>query len=109
MLDWVKRQFQSVGIHAVLQGVLKFIYRTDQEKYKKSMENLNLIMDALMFVICLSMMYQNYDKIKEAANLGKIKAAFGNTSAVKTVFDTIDGSAGIKDLMMNVVKKFSAA
>ena len=73
------------------------------------MENLNLIMDALMLVICLSMMYQNYDKIKEAANLGKIKAAFGNTSAVKTVFDTIDGSAGIKDLMMNVVKKFSAA
>lgn len=106
VMDFVKRQLQSVGLHALILGVAKYFHRNDPQAYEKTKENINLIMDCLMIIVALVLMYGNLDKIKQTKGLGKIMAAFGNDTAAKTVGDSIDNAAGLKDFITNVIKKF---
>ena len=107
VLDFVKRQLQSVGLHAVCLGVAKYIFKDDDVAYEKAKENINLILDGIMIAMSLIMMYGSLDAIKNAKGLEKVMAAFGNDNVTKTVADSIDNAAGLKDFVTSIIKKFA--
>lgn len=106
--DFIKRQFQSVGLHAAVLGVAKFIYRNDQAKYEKVKENINLVMDALMVIMGIVIAYGGIDAIaKASAETEKMLNIAGNNKIAADILGKIDEFAGYKDLFKAVLKKIT--
>ena len=106
--DFIKRQFQSVGLHFAVLKVAKYIYRNDQAKYEKTKENINLLMDTLMVVMGFIIAYGGIDAIKNAGDAAyKMFDIVGNKKEAVDILSKIDEFAGYKDLFMAILNKFT--
>ena len=106
--DFIKRQFQSVGLHATVLAVAKFVYKNDQAKYEKVKENINLVMDALMVIMGIVIAYGGIDAIQKAgAGVEKMLNIAGNNKIAADILSKIDEFAGYKELFKAVLEKIT--